>query len=289
MTSKLVWCTSAGYPADYNYREYYRDIGHDLDQQYLAPFQYAAGVRSATGIKYHRITGKTQDKHLYNPDWASGTAARHARDFVHRCRDQAERVGPRMPFPCTIVSPYDAELFGHWWFEGPQWIYHVFRELASTENLKPGTPGDFLRDHPIQQKAMPAQSSWGRNGYHEHWVNPKAAWMWQPLHEAAVRMRQVADRQAKHPPARGSLEERALRQAGRELMLAQSSDWPFTVTNGTTVEYAVRRFNDHLNRFHSLVSDVEGQVIAVERLQALEYMDSLFPELDYRLFATHAG
>ena len=100
MTSKLVWSTSVGYPADYNYREYYRDIGFDLDQGYLEPYQYAKGIRTHTGIKYHRITGKTQDKHLYNPDWARETAERHALDFVNRCRDHAVRAG------CHIQSVF---------------------------------------------------------------------------------------------------------------------------------------------------------------------------------------
>ena len=99
MTSKLVWSTSVGYPADFNYREYYRDIGFDLDQDYLEPFQYAKGIRTHTGIKYHRITGKTENKHLYNPDWAREAAVRHAHDFVNRCRDQAHRAGSGMPLP----------------------------------------------------------------------------------------------------------------------------------------------------------------------------------------------
>ncbi len=284
MTSKLVWSTNVGYPADFNYREYYRDIGFDLDQHYLEPFQYAHGIRTHTGIKYHRITGKGPDKHLYNPDWASETAQRHARDFVHRCRDQATRATRGMPFPSVIVSPYDAELFGHWWFEGPQWIYHVLRELSAGGDLELGTPGQYLDAFPIQQKAMPAASSWGRNGYNEHWVNPKTDWMWRPLHEAAVRMRRAV---AGHPdcPA-GSPEDRLLRQAARELMLAQSSDWPFIITNGTTEEYARRRFHDHIGRLHYLLQGLDNGYIDTERLGALEAMDALFPELDYRVFAT---
>jgi 1,4-alpha-glucan branching enzyme len=290
MTSKLVWSTSVGYPSDFNYREYYRDIGFDLDQGYLEPFQYAHGVRTHTGIKYHRITGKTDNKHLYNPDWASETAQKHARDFVQRCRDQAHRDAGRMPFPCAIVSPYDAELFGHWWFEGPQWIYHVLRELARCDDLVPTTPGDYLDNHPIQQKAMPATSSWGRNGYSEHWVNPKTAWMWRPLHEAGARMRLAVGRRPEfrsdaHARSTDRLEDRTLRQAGRELMLAQASDWPFIITNGTTEEYARRRFNDHINRFHDLLHGLDHNQLDPGKLEALEYMDNLFPELDYRLFA----
>jgi 1,4-alpha-glucan branching enzyme len=130
---------------------------------------------------------------------------------------------------------------------------------------------------------MPAASSWGRNGYNEHWVNPKTDWMWRPLHEAAARMRQVVQNHTDQ--AEGSLEDRVLRQAGRELMLAQSSDWPFIITNDTAAEYARRRFHDHLNRFHDLLNGLERRRIEENRLEALEYMDALFPELDYRLFA----
>jgi 1,4-alpha-glucan branching enzyme len=284
MTSKLVWSKTVGYPADYVYREYYRDIGFDLDQHYIEPFQYAKGIRTHTGIKYHRVTGPTEHKHLYHPDWARDAAERHARDFVYRCRDHAGRARAGMPFPPVVVSPYDAELFGHWWFEGPQWIYHVLRELSGGGDLELGTPGEFLDAYPIQQKAMPAASSWGRNGYSEHWVNPRTDWMWRPLHEAAVRMRQAAQ---KHPAAEpDSLEDRALRQAGRELMLAQASDWPFIVTNGTTEEYAQRRFKDHLNRFHHLLNGLDGQHLNPIQLEILEYMDAIFPELDYKLFAS---
>ncbi|HXG11567.1 MAG TPA: 1,4-alpha-glucan branching protein domain-containing protein [Gemmataceae bacterium] len=298
-TSRLVWSSKIGYPADYNYREYYRDIGFDLEQDYLEPYQYARGVRTQTGIKYHRITGPGPDKHLYNPEWGRESAEKHARDFANRCRDQVARAANRMPFPPVLVSPYDAELFGHWWFEGPQWIYYLMRELSPSpqslslrgergwgeggSELELSTPGEYLARYPIQQKGMPAPSSWGKNGYNEHWINPKTDWMWRPLHEAAVRMRETAARYRDEPA--GTLRDRLLRQAGRELMLAQSSDWPFIITNGTTEEYARRRFHDHLNRFHELLSDLERDQIDPEKLGALEYMDALFPELDYRLFA----
>jgi 1,4-alpha-glucan branching enzyme len=283
LTSRLVWSKSVGYPADHNYREYYRDIGFEVDQHYLEPFQYARGVRTHTGIKYHRITGPTENKHLYQPDWARETAERHARDFVQRCRDQAVRASAGMPCPSVIVSPYDAELFGHWWFEGPQWLYYVLRELSHGGDLAAGTPGEYLSAYPIQQRATPAASSWGRNGSHEHWVNGKTEWIWRPLHEAAARLRQAAQGHAAAPAE--SLEGRALRQAGRELMLAQASDWPFIITNGTTEEYARRRIHDHLNRCHDLLGRLERGEIDSDRLGALEHMDALFPELDPRLFA----
>ena len=165
LTSKLVWSTNVGYPADYNYREYYRDIGFELDQEYLEPFQYAKGIRTHTGIKYHRITGKSEQQAPVQPR----LGARDRRRSTRATSPPLPRSGlPRrggMPFPCVIVSPYDAELFGHWWFEGPQWIYYVMRELSGGGDLALGTPGEYLAAIPIQQKAMPAPSSWGKNGY----------------------------------------------------------------------------------------------------------------------------
>lgn len=282
-TSRLVWSSRVGYPADFNYREYYRDIGYDLDDHYLEPYRYAEGIRSATGIKYHRVTGSTQDKHLYDPDWAAGTAYSHAQDFANRCRSQAFRCRKQMPFPSVIVSPYDAELFGHWWFEGPQWLYQLMKELAHGGDLELGTPAEYLATYPIQQRATPSASSWGHKGYHVHWVNPKTEWIWPLLHEAAARMRQTVEN---HSPFKAEeLRDRALRQAGRELMLAQSSDWPFMITKGHADEYARRRIGDHLNRFHYLLDGLDRKQIDQTRLEAFEQMDALFPELDYRHFA----
>src|SRR5207237_956069 len=118
-TSRLVWSNKIGYPADPNYRDYYRDVGFDLDQHYLEEFQYAKNAKTSTGIKYHKITGPGNTKHLYDPSRGRDTAERHARDFAGRCRDQVLRAAGRMPVPPVLISPYDAELFGHWWFEGP--------------------------------------------------------------------------------------------------------------------------------------------------------------------------
>lgn len=283
-TSRLVWSRSVGYPADHAYREYYRDIGYELDDGYLDPYRYAKGVRAPTGIKYHRITGPTNDKHLYNPDWAAGAAHRHAQDFANRCRDQAVRCAAHMPMPCVVVSPYDAELFGHWWFEGPQWLYHVLRELAKPGDLELGTPGEYLEKYPIQHKSMPAASSWGRKGYHEQWVNSSNENIWRLLHEAAARMSRTVEDSGK--VTEGSLYDRVLRQAGRELMLAQSSDWPFMITNGDTQQYARRRLGDHLNRFHDLLDGLARKQIDTKRLEAIEMMDAVFPKLDYRLFGS---
>jgi 1,4-alpha-glucan branching enzyme len=281
-TSRLVWSGTVGYPGDAQYREYHRDIGFELDQGYLEPYQYARGVRCATGIKYHRVTRRGQHKDLYDPDRGRDTAEHHARDFAGRCLEQVRRARVRMPYPAIVLSPYDAELFGHWWFEGPQWIYFTLREI-SRQNGDLGliTPSEYLDAYPVHQRATPAPTSWGHGGYNEHWVNPKTQWIWRPLHEASMRLGDAVRQSVRL----GSLEYRALQQAARELLLAQSSDWPFAMTNGTTEQYARRCFLDHLSRCHDLLADLERGAVDTTKLAALEFMDAVFPELDPSLFA----
>ena len=115
------------------------------DPERLRALGYAQGVRCATGIKYHRVTRRGPHKELCDPDRGRETAERHARDFVGRCLEQVRRARARMPFPAVVISPYDAELFGHWWFEGPQWIYYVLGEIARQQGeLGLITPSEYL-------------------------------------------------------------------------------------------------------------------------------------------------
>ena len=281
-TSKLVWSSKVGYPADYNYREYYRDIGFELDQHYLEPFQYAQGVRTPVGIKYHRITGPGPDKHLYNPDWARETAKRHARDFVGRCREQAVRAGSRMPFPSVIVSPYDAELFGHWWFEGPQWIYHVIRELA-TAGPRAGTPGEYLRaPDPAESDAGTEQL--GPNGYNEHWVTPRRSGCGglctKPPPGCVTRCRPAG---GTHGPPSGAC--RTGRSTGGPRMMlprARTGRSSSPTARPRSTPATLQRSPPSLPRSAQRPGGPEDRR---PEARALEYMDAIFPDLDYRLFA----
>jgi 1,4-alpha-glucan branching enzyme len=49
-------------------------------------------------------------------------AQQHAQDFINKRQVQIETLNTTMDRPPIIVAPYDAELFGHWWFEGPHWL-----------------------------------------------------------------------------------------------------------------------------------------------------------------------
>ena len=280
-SARAVWSSEEGYPGDPVYREFYRDIGFELPLGDLGPFLYDGGLRAHTGIKYWAITAAEGDKAPYRREAALKKCEEHAEQFVRDRLHQAERLRPHMDRPPLIVCPYDAELFGHWWFEGPEWIEALLRRLArSAEKLRMVTASDYLEAHSELQVLQPCFSSWGNKGYAEVWLENSNDWIYRHLHKQAERMQDLARR---FPNEKG-LRRRALNQAFRELLLAQASDWAFIMKTGTTVPYAVKRTREHIHNFTRIFESVMENEIEQEWLLGLEARNNIFPEIDYRLF-----
>jgi 1,4-alpha-glucan branching enzyme len=280
-SSRQVWSSHEGYPGDYDYREYYKDIGFDLDFDYIAPYILDGEIRINTGIKYYRVTGKDLPKELYSPDNALAKAQQHAQDFISKRQAQIDSLNKSMDRPPFIVAPYDAELFGHWWFEGPHWLEQVLR-LASEPNntVQTLSCSDYLSQQTTHQVATPSASTWGDQGYFSYWINETNDWIYPFLHQAETDMEKLAmdlQRVTLTP-----LQIRTLNQAARSLLLAQASDWPFIMKSGTTTEYANKRITDHLARFNYLHESIRKNRINERYLTALEIMDNIFPDIDFR-------
>ncbi len=182
--------------------------------------------------------------------------------------------------PC-IVAPYDAELFGHWWFEGPQFLNYMMRKIAYDQSdIALTTPPKFLEKFPKEQIIEPSASSWGDKGYYEVWLNKGNDWIYRHLHAAELRMTELAN----HFVEPNELEDRALKQAARELLLAQSSDWAFIITTGTMVAYAEKRTKDHLHRFNGLYLQLMENRLEEPWLKDLEWRDNIFSEVDWTIY-----
>ncbi len=280
-SSKQVWSSVEGYPGDYVYREFYRDIGFDLDFDYIKPYIHEDGIRVNTGIKYYRITGVTNFKEPYNQKWAEEKAAEHAGNFLFNRQKQAEYLNDLLGKKPIIVSPYDAELFGHWWFEGPKWLDFLIRKIHyDQKEIRMATPLDYLNENPRNQVVTPSMSSWGYKGYSEVWLQGTNDWIYRHLHKASERMTELTKT---HPNGHvNPLTRRALNQALRELLLAQSSDWAFIMATGTHVSYAVKRTKDHLLRFNRLYDDIKSHRIDTGWLSDIESKDNIFPHIDYK-------
>ncbi|AGB41093.1 hypothetical protein Halha_1144 [Halobacteroides halobius DSM 5150] len=284
-SSRQVWSSKSGYPGDHNYREFYRDIGFDAPLDYIEPYINPDGIRMNTGIKYYKITGdKTSldNKEPYDYEVALERTANHAGDFLSRRIEQIEHLDNLMDRKPVILSPYDAELFGHWWYEGPDFLNYLIRKTACDQDkVKLISPVDYLEEYPKNQVCQPPMCSWGANGYNDVWLDDSNDWIYRHLHQATEKMIELAT-DIDNP---AHCTERALNQMARELLLAQSSDWAFIMMTGTTVEYAVYRTKAHIHRLSKLYDQIKTGTVDQDWLAELEWKDNIFPEIDYKVYS----
>ena len=284
-SSRQVWSAEEGYPGDPAYRDFYRDIGFDLPTEDLRGFMAADGRRKFTGLKYHRITGRGAEKEIYNREWALLAADSHAGHFMGARAAQIQHLRGTMNVPPIVVSPFDAELFGHWWFEGPEFLNLFIRKAAyDQEVFKFTTPSAYLAEQDTHQLLVPSASSWGHKGYWEVWLDETNSWIYPHLHMAARRMTELA-RVYWAKDDLPELTDRALRQMARELLLAQSSDWAFLMKTGTARTYATKRTKDHLLRFTRLYDQIRAQTVDEAFLANCEWRDNIFSKLEWRYYA----
>jgi 1,4-alpha-glucan branching enzyme len=267
-TGLQVWSADHGYPGDYDYREFHKKDGE-------------------SGLQYWRVSGARVDlgaKDWYHPDWAHAKVLHHAEHFVKLVEELSADYHERTGRFGIIAAIYDTELFGHWWFEGVQWIGEVLARLSRNDQVELMTASDYVeRVQPTDVVALP-EGSWGTGGTHFTWDNADTRWMWPEIYERESRMEDLASR---FPSAVGA-HRAVLDQAARELLLLESSDWPFLVTTGQAAEYAIQRFTEHCERFDRLAATANaGHADAVDERMAAELFerDKVFADIDYRRWA----
>ncbi|GAB4520419.1 MAG: 1,4-alpha-glucan branching protein [Anaerolineae bacterium] len=263
-TGQQVWSADWGYPGDFDYREFHKKAG-------------------TSGLQYWRVTGAKTDlahKDYYHPDWANYKVEQHAEHFAHLVADLLRDYYRETGEFGLISSNYDTELFGHWWFEGVTWLGKVLRHLADNPDVELTTASTYVEQNPPTQVLHIPESSWGAGGTHFTWNNGETSWMWAPIHEAEARMEGLANTYT----APSEAEQIVLKQAARELLLLQSSDWPFLVTTGQAREYAIQRFSQHLERFNRLASSLDDGQPDVAYANEVYELDKVFPDIDYRWF-----
>ena len=283
LSARQVWSRQGGYPGDPRYREFHRDLSDEAEWESVSRFLPGAGVRYPSGLKYHRVTGGGADKLFYDRSEAMQAVKEHVTHFLSQRQHQLRQARAGLTRTPVIVSPYDAELFGHWWFEGPEFLDGVMRQ-ASRFGIGPQTLSGASGDSTEAWVSQPAESSWGAGGHLGVWLHPSNADLQPRLRSAGAKMVSVARTAIiaaeSGDPAGSRLGEWA-RQAGRELLLAQASDWPFLIRMGTAEGYARRRVEGHLQAFEDLAKAVLG----VEGTTPLEGQETTrpgdgFPEPD---------
>lgn len=261
-TGMQVWSGEWGYPGEGDYREFHKK---DL----------------VSGLQYWRVTSSASDlsnKDFYHPDWAAARVAEHASHFAHLVSELLTEYHDETGKYGLIASNYDTELFGHWWFEGVEWIKQVLKHLAADDNVELVTASQFVAEHPPEVTLHIPESSWGMGGNHWTWDNPDTHWMWVPITESERRMQKLVDAY----PNPTMAETKVLNMAARELLLLEASDWPFLVTTGQAKEYAIRRFTRHVERFEALATSLEDGKPDLRLADELYEVDKVYPYINYR-------
>ena len=268
-----VWSARDGYPGNPNYREFHRDLGWDLPIDNLK--KIGINEKRPLGIKLFKVSQRNtslENKQPYDPEVAQANVKDDANKYIKERKKQLIKLSDSMEVEPILIAPFDAELFGHWWFEGPQFLSHIFIE-SKKESIKLITLREALQSISKVQLCNPSPSSWGQGGFHNYWLNESNAWIVHEWSKASREMVSICSKGLKK-----ELDIKIIKQAGRELLLSQSSDWSFILKAGTTTELAKERINLHLNRFWILINAIkDNKNFEDKMLKDIEKEDCIFP------------
>ena len=272
-TGQQVWSGERGYPGDEWYLEFHK--------------KFVLEKEKSLGLRFWRISEDKADissKSPYEPHQAEERAKVHAAHFVPLIKEVLKAQND----PTAIVTAvYDTELFGHWWFEGPQFLYHALRELALDPEVTLQTVGEYLEKNPATLPVTLPEGSWGEGGFHYIWLNEETAWSWKLVYEVESEMSQLAKDYSDNPACRT-----ILNQAAREALLLMASDWQFCISTGGAKDYSEVRLRNHFDNFQALAGLVRragvGEKLSVgdwKNIAECEARDCVFPDIEPKWFA----
>ena len=288
-SSSEIWSADEGYPGDGRYRDFMRDVGLDAPIEYLRDYLDDSEQRQFTGLKYFRSSRNKNESEPYDEELADKALAEHSMHFVSSRGAQLaslEADGIENPM---IVCAFDADLFGHWWYEGTSFLERIFRKTAERGDFTFTSPGSYLADNAEREfpTVTPVSSSWGEGGYFETWTSESNNWVHNEIQKRAqqlARFVRVFVENREHGAEQTiAHRQRCMQLMTKELLLAQSSDWAFLMNNEPSREYAEKRTNDHFKNFDriralALKSSDEGEFDEIEQL------NPIYSDLPWNLF-----
>lgn len=274
--ARHLWSREVGIPGCPEFLDFHRDATFERSSEAIRPHLLPTGARVPLGLRHHRVTHRmsgTGDKEAYEPELARSAVDREVARLAGRLVRGLGRSSRDLGRPAHLVAPFDAELFGHWWREGPSFLDGLVR--ATQDKLQWVTGSELLRGEPWEQVRI-APGTWGEEGDASIWLRPETSWIWSELMEL------VTAWEAQQPPP---VDARALvknthAQLTREVFLAAASDWPFLVTMGTAPDYASSRVRAHVDRARRLLAMLEADAVEPPVLAEMSAAATIFPWLD---------
>jgi 1,4-alpha-glucan branching enzyme len=274
-TGSQVWSKWQGYPGDGWYLEFHKK-------------------HNPGGLRYWRVTGPEADlgdKLVYEPQRAEECTGHHTTHFMDVTKGVLRRHLEQTGAPGVICAPYDTELYGHWWLEGIRWLYRVLKAMHDDPEVELVTCSEYLEKHPPTATIALPEGSWGEGGFHYMWLNESTEWTWPCVYDAELEMMELARKYADEKKL-----QPVLKQAARELLLLQSSDWQFSISTQTSKDYGELRLTEHYKSFQRLAHIIR-KMAAGETVpepdwnfyKICEERDCLFPDVDPHWWAALEG
>lgn len=274
-----VWSGDVGYPADGVYLEFHKKKGE------------------RRGLRYWKVTQSQSglgEKDPYYPGDIQGKIHEHAKNFCDHVKQRLQHHHSRTGRYGVVTACFDAELFGHWWFEGPSFLRDVVLTLNADPDIDMNTTSEFLEQNPPDKAVSLPEGSWGDGGDHRVWTNDSVNWMWEMEYRCETLFGKLT---FELPWEERDDIRKVLEKCGRELLLLQASDWPFVITRGQAVDYGIKRFTQHVSRFECLaeiaqrMADDSGYLNRLTEVQKFEMKDSdihdvIFPHIDLNWWST---
>jgi 1,4-alpha-glucan branching enzyme len=278
--SNTIWAAKTGYPGDYRYREFHFDYTYSLNDSELNEFRID---RIPFGLKIFRITGNDKPKEFYNYEEAMKAVAIHSDDFINKIRERANLIKPHINKTPVFTLPFDAELFGHWWYEGPEFLKQIIKKISASKDIELTAPSEIQTEN--LDVVIPAESSWGREGYFQSWTNPECSWIYPELAQLDVRYKNIITND----------NIKASFQAMKELLLTSASDWTFLISNDTSSDYGRLRLADHINTARKIIDEIESGNVDDNFISERQALYPLFdcvnevPELNHETPKKHVA
>ncbi len=267
-TALQVWSGELGYPGEACYLDFHKK-------------------KFPGGLRYWQVTNPKIDlalKQQYDPENIDQTVIRHARHFVQLLLSISNKYHQENNRPAYICTPFDTELFGHWWFEGTKWLYYVMKFIKEEKELELASGIKALDCFAPEKVVTLPEGSWGEGGFHYIWLNQYTEWTWPRIYEAEDLFYKLLDQHLKDKDLRL---KRLLKQLARELLLLQASDWQFLISTLSARDYAELRFSYHYNNFKQIAEIITARRFdknSLNYLDNIEDQDCCFQDLDLEIF-----
>jgi len=288
--SSEVWSADEGFPCDERYRDFMRDLGLEAPIEYLRDYLGDSEQRQFTGVKYDRLAQDGQGSLPYEPSLAALAVEEHALRFTSNRGAQLAALEASGVAAPHVVCAFDADLFGHWWYEGIDFLEQVLRLAAEREDFAFTTPSAYLAAHAGGElpSVAPVSSSWGEGGYFEMWTSEENFWVQEGIQSRSEQLgryvRLFQEERSHFDEDEALWRRRCIQLMTRELLLAQSSDWAFLMRNDPSRDYAEERVRGHFERFDEAWRLVTENGADPARLEEIEAVNPLFVDLPWNVF-----